>query len=420
MGVMRSRYAARRWAAHGPDPYDASSHDASPRRRRTEHVRRLRAVPPALPDVSCHRRGGALASRADRCHACSRMAWRPDRRRLRRDHGDLRAVPRVRTGVPQRRPFRSPDRRARGSTSSRAGGSRHGGSGSDSLCSPRHRLLLAGSTALALAQRLRLVPKRLGCPGLPLRRGAAVEPTGEDVWLFTGCVMDAWIRDTHRATAVVLDAMGSAMRSRTGRRHAVAPCTSTPGSTSVGRARCRRDAGDARQAPIVVNSAGCGAALKDYGHLVGTDGARRFSARVLDIHEYLAGHLDRLPELRRSPTPVIVQDPCHLRHVQRAHLAVRRIVERVADVVELDDEGLCCGAGGAYSALQPELAGAIRERKLAAIARARPVPAPWWRAPTPGARCTCSGRWPSGVSRSATRSTSSPTRSCDDPLPAPR
>jgi glycolate oxidase iron-sulfur subunit len=43
----------------------------------------------------------------------------------------------------------------------------------------------------------------------------------------------------------------------------------------------------------------------------------------------------------------------------------------MADVVELDDEGLCCGAGGAYSALQPELASAIRERKLAAIARAR-------------------------------------------------
>jgi glycolate oxidase iron-sulfur subunit len=49
---------------------------------------------------------------------------------------------------------------------------------------------------------------------------------------------------------------------------------------------------------------------------------------------------------------------------------VRRIVERVAIVVELDDDGLCCGAGGAYSALQPELAGQIRERKLAAIDRA--------------------------------------------------
>ena len=67
-----------------------------------------------------------------------------------------------------------------------------------------------------------------------------------------------------------------------------------------------------------------------------------------------------------------VQDPCHLRHVQRAHLPVRTVLAAVADVVELDDEGLCCGAGGAYSTLQPELAGEIRDRKLAAIERAGP------------------------------------------------
>ena len=67
---------------------------------------------------------------------------------------------------------------------------------------------------------------------------------------------------------------------------------------------------------------------------------------------------------------MIVQDPCHLRHVQRAHEPVRVLLGHVADVVELDDDGLCCGAGGAYSALQPELAGEIRDRKVAAIGRA--------------------------------------------------
>ena len=50
---------------------------------------------------------------------------------------------------------------------------------------------------------------------------------------------------------------------------------------------------------------------------------------------------------------------------------MRTVLARYVDVVELDDEGLCCGAGGAYSALQPELASEIRERKLAAIGRAR-------------------------------------------------
>jgi hypothetical protein len=49
---------------------------------------------------------------------------------------------------------------------------------------------------------------------------------------------------------------------------------------------------------------------------------------------------------------------------------VNRLLGHVADVVELDDDGLCCGAGGAYSAVEPELAGAIRQRKVEAIARA--------------------------------------------------
>ena len=56
--------------------------------------------------------------------------------------------------------------------------------------------------------------------------------------------------------------------------------------------------------------------------------------------------------------------------MQRAHEPVRAVLGRVADVVELDDEGLCCGAGGAYSALEPELATQIRDRKVAAIDRA--------------------------------------------------
>ena len=73
---------------------------------------------------------------------------------------------------------------------------------------PRHRLLLIGSTLLALVQRARLVPRRLGLPNLPLRRTRRLEATGDSVWLFTGCVMDAWMRDTHRSTAEVLGHLG--------------------------------------------------------------------------------------------------------------------------------------------------------------------------------------------------------------------
>jgi len=110
--------------------------------------------------------------------------------------------------------------------------------------------------------------------------------------------------------------------------------------------------------------------MKDYGRLVGTAEAHAFAARVRDIHEWLAERVGDLPAPTGARPVVIVQDPCHLRHVQRAQDSVRTVLRRYVDIVELDDEGLCCGAGGAYSALQPELAAEIRDRKVASIARA--------------------------------------------------
>jgi glycolate oxidase iron-sulfur subunit len=125
--------------------------------------------------------------------------------------------------------------------------------------------------------------------------------------------------------------------------------------------------------PIVVDSAGCGAAMKDYGYLLDSDAARDFSARVFDIQEFLADHVDRLPTVEPLDLRVAVQDPCHLRHVQRVHEATRTVLRPfVRELVELDDDGLCCGAGGAYAVLQPDLAGQIRDRKVAAIGRVAP------------------------------------------------
>ncbi len=224
-----------------------------------------------------------------------------------------------------------------------------------------HRLLLAGSTALAVVQRLGLVPKRLSLPRLPLRRRPLMA-SGIDVWLYPGCVMDAWQRETHRAVQRVLEAagVGVALPGRgadcCGALHVHA------GLAAEGHALAARTlASMPGTAPILVDSAGCGAALKE------ADSA----GRVYDVHEWLAERIDSLPAPGAGwVRPVVaLQDPCHLRHVQQAHLSVRTVLARYADIVELDDEGLCCGAGGAYSAQQPELARAIRERKVASIAR---------------------------------------------------
>jgi glycolate oxidase iron-sulfur subunit len=235
---------------------------------------------------------------------------------------------------------------------------------------PMHRSLLVGSTFLAYAQRLHLVPKRAGLARLPLRRSKAVKSNGTDVWMFTGCVMDAWLRDTHHSTTKVLDHLGITYRTPGSGGGCCGALHTHAGLTTESRALAEKVmASMPGDAPIVVNSAGCGAAMKEYGHLVGTPEAAAFSARVLDVQEFVAQHVDRLRPARQLGR-VIIQDPCHLRHVQKAHLGVRTVLAPVAELVELDDDGVCCGAGGAYSALQPELANDIRDRKLAAIARA--------------------------------------------------
>jgi glycolate oxidase iron-sulfur subunit len=242
-------------------------------------------------------------------------------------------------------------------------------------CLGHHRLLLAFTSAGGVVQRMRLMPPavaaRLNLPPLPVRQHV-LQPTGEDVWLFTGCVMDAWQRPAHKATLAVLAAMG------------VGVALPGPGAACCGALHVH--AGLDRQArrlarkvmgafpgdaPILVNSAGCGAALKDYGHLLGDARAKHFATRVFDVHEWIASHADRLPppapRTGFASEPVAVQDPCHLRHVQHCESAVREVLRVYADLVEIADEGRCCGAGGAYSLLQPKLAGAIRDQKIEAV-----------------------------------------------------
>ncbi len=241
------------------------------------------------------------------------------------------------------------------------------------------QMLRAGSKALAVAQRLHLVPDRLGISAeIPLRSEPMVA-SGTDVYLFTGCVMDAWQREVHRAGQRVLEAAGFGVTPT----NDLAPCCGAlhahAGLTSQTRSLAEAmmaslDPGDGPEPrPILVDSAGCGAAMKDYGHLLGTPEAVAFADRVFDISEWLADHIDRLPLVEPLDLTVAVQDPCHLRHVQKVHGATRTVLRPfVRELVELDDDGLCCGAGGAYSVLQPELAGQIRERKLGSIGRAAP------------------------------------------------
>jgi glycolate oxidase iron-sulfur subunit len=231
----------------------------------------------------------------------------------------------------------------------------------------RHRLLAVGARVGAVLQWARLVPRRLGVPVLPLRQ-PRLRSTGTDVWLYVGCVMDVMQREVHAATQRVIESTGTTVQIAPG--GCCGALSAHAGLDDDARAKLRRTmASMPGGAAILVNSAGCGAALKDAGHLLGTADATVFAARVFDIHEWLADRVDLLPQAAADRVTVAVQDPCHLRHVQRVHEAQRVVLRRYVDVVELDDDGLCCGAGGSYSLLQPELAGAIRDRKVASIER---------------------------------------------------
>ena len=236
----------------------------------------------------------------------------------------------------------------------------------------RPRLLNLLSRMLAVAQRLRLVPsKRLGLPKIPLRQDR-LQASGDDVWLFTGCVMDAWQRSTHAAVKRVVEATGAGVALPGAGAACCGALSLHAGLDDHARSLAVRTMKTLDgSAPILVDSAGCGAALKEYGKHLGTPEAIAFSERVLDVHEWLAAHASRLPLVgeQAEELTVAVHDPCHLRHVQQAHEPVAEVLARYANVVALDDDGLCCGAGGAYAAMQPDLAASIRERKLEAIRR---------------------------------------------------
>jgi glycolate oxidase iron-sulfur subunit len=240
---------------------------------------------------------------------------------------------------------------------------------------PRHGVLLALTWLMLLAQRLHLVPKRFGLPRLSaraLRTPLSPDvPTGTvpDAYLFPGCVMDAWQRDVHRAALRVMRAAGA----RVGLPRRGGDCCGAlhthAGRVDEARRLARRViASMPGDAPVVVDSAGCGAAMKDYGHLLGTPAAVAFSARVRDFSEWVAEQ-GPLP-LRATGVTAVVQDPCHLRHVQHAQGEVRTVLAPAYTLRDTDDDGLCCGAGGAYAVLQPDRSTAIRARKVAALRRA--------------------------------------------------
>ncbi len=126
---------------------------------------------------------------------------------------------------------------------------------------------------------------------------------------------------------------------------------------------------------IVVNAAGCGAMLKEYGYLLRDDPlyaerARAFSERVKDISEFLM-NIGIEKDMGTLNLKVTYDDPCHLLHGQGIKADPRSILRSIPglDLVELPDADRCCGSAGVYNIMQPELANRILDSKIDNIAQ---------------------------------------------------
>lgn len=196
----------------------------------------------------------------------------------------------------------------------------------------------------------------------------------ESVTLLTGCVMEGLYAATNRATERVLATNGYRVLATSNQRccgalHAHA------GDASAARdlARHNIEAFERSGADfIAVNAAGCGAMLKEYGHLLGddpawADRARALSARVRDASELLAARGPR----PGAPLPLTVtyDAPCHLLHAQRVITPPLAVLEAIPELelVPLTDSDQCCGSAGIYNLVQPDVSHAVLQPKLGNI-----------------------------------------------------
>jgi glycolate oxidase iron-sulfur subunit len=128
---------------------------------------------------------------------------------------------------------------------------------------------------------------------------------------------------------------------------------------------------------ILVTTSGCGTVIKDYGYLLREDkafaaDAAKVSALAKDITEYVAG-LGLESPARQNNIVVAYHSACSLQHGQKITSLPKELLSKNGFVVkDVPESHLCCGSAGTYNILQPELAGRLRDRKVANIASIKP------------------------------------------------
>lgn len=223
-----------------------------------------------------------------------------------------------------------------------------------------------------------LLPPAQG-PVLPRRLPAMIAALGPRRYragFISGCVMAEFFAGTNAATTRVLACNGVEVvvprdQACCGALHLHS------GERAMAQALARR-AIDVFEPlnldAILVNAAGCGSTLKEYGELLAGDPiyaerAIRFAARVRDVNEFLAA-IPLLPPSRAIRARVTYQDACHLAHAQGVRAQPRALLQSIPglELVELPDSDTCCGSAGIYNITTPDLSLQLLERRMDRLA----------------------------------------------------
>jgi glycolate oxidase iron-sulfur subunit len=242
----------------------------------------------------------------------------------------------------------------------------------------RMKLLLAPARVLrrigwllpkTLREPMALIPERISAAPL-LEIYPAAKPRGR-VGFISGCVMSVMFGDTNLSSVELLNRAGfDVVVPR--EQGCCGALFAHGGNLASARESAKRNIAafethnlDA----VIINAAGCGSTLKEYGHLLAGDPewagrAQAFGARVKDITEWLATHLTL--QQASSPERVTYHDACHLAHAQRITKPPRDLVKAVAgeNFVELLESDVCCGSAGSYNLTEPEMAERLQHRKI--------------------------------------------------------
>ena len=191
------------------------------------------------------------------------------------------------------------------------------------------------------------------------------------VAFFSGCVMDQFMGDIHRATIKVMQAHGIEVLTVKGQVCCGALMVHA-GEADIARKLAVKNIEmfrGLRIDAIVNNSAGCGAQLKDYKHLLHHESeAVQFGSLIKDVSEVLYG-LEPVRPIKTLEKTLCYDEPCHLLHAQRISVQPKALIQRIPGLkwIPLPDAEFCCGAAGIYNLTQPEMAGKILARKIEAI-----------------------------------------------------